>query len=153
MKRAGIYRLKDRILIHPWQLTDMGLGVATEPYVVLPLDVDSAKLGLSARETLNQSGQTVRDTTDWKALAAARLKAAGVKSQKAFQTNASYVCLHLSDKQLLVEPSRNGGTQGDAKGFEALPAFTVALAADLPAADLGNAIRQALQISHEQSSA
>jgi hypothetical protein len=76
MKRAGIYRLKDRILIHPWQLTAMGLGVATEPYVVLPLDADSAKLGQSAREVLNQSGQTVRDTTDWKALTAARLKAA-----------------------------------------------------------------------------
>jgi hypothetical protein len=126
MKRAGIYRLKDRILIHPWQLTAMGLGVATEPYVVLPLDADSAKLGQSAREVLNQSGQTVRDTTDWKALTAARLKAAGVRSQKAFQTHASYVCLHLSGKQLLVEPSRNGGTQSDTKGFEALPAFTVA---------------------------
>lgn len=47
MKRAGIYRLKDRIFIHPWQSTEMGLGVATEPYVALPLDVDSAKLGQS----------------------------------------------------------------------------------------------------------
>jgi hypothetical protein len=60
--------------------------------------------------------------------------------------------LHLSDRQLLVEPSRNGGTKGDTKGFEALPAFTAALAASLPAADLGNAIHQALQISHGQSS-
>ena len=80
MTLAGIYQLKDRIFIHPWQLTETGLGMGTEPYVALPLEVEPANLGKAALDALNQSGRTVPHPTDWKAQRAARLKAAGVKS-------------------------------------------------------------------------
>jgi hypothetical protein len=119
--RGAIHQLKDRLFIHPWQMTDMGLGIASEPYVALPLDADSASLGNAALDALNQSGRTVRHPSDWKAEAAPRLKAAVVKSEKAFQTHACYVSIELDGSQLLVEPWRNGGTTGEKKGFVRLP--------------------------------
>jgi len=151
MKRAGIYQLKDRIFIHPWQLTETGLGMGTDPYVSLPFEVEPVDLGKAALDALKQSGRTIPHPTEWKAQGAARLKAAGVKTEKAFQTKASYVCLELRGGQILVDPSRNGGTKGDSKGFEAIAGFTIPVEADAPAVDLGNAICKGLRISHEQS--
>ena len=150
-RRAAIHQLKDRLFIHPWQVTDMGLGIASEPYVASPLEVDSASLGNSALEALNQSGRTVRHPSDWKGQAGPRLRAAGVKSEKAFQTHACYVSIELDGSQLLVEPWRNGGTTGDTKGFTPLPDLRMEVAATIAAVDLGNLIRKALQLSHERS--
>jgi hypothetical protein len=151
MRRAAIHQLKDRLFIHPWQMTDMGLGIASEPYVALPLEADAAGLGNAALEALKQSGRTVRHPSDWKAQAAPRLKVAGVKSEKAFQTHACYVSIETDGSQLLVEPWRNGGTTGDKKGFIPLPNLKVAVEANIAAVDLGELIRKALRHSHEQS--
>ena len=151
MRRAAIHQLKDRLFIHPWQMTDMGLGIASEPYVALPPEADPASLGNAAMEALSQSGRTVPHPSDWKAQAGHRLKAAGVKSEKAFQTHACYVSIELDGSRLLVEPWRNGGTKGDKKGFTPLPDLGMAVEANIAAVDLGNIIRKALRLSHEQS--
>jgi hypothetical protein len=151
MPRAAIHQLKDRFFIHPWQVTDEGLGVASPPYVALPLDVDSATLGKAALDALNQAGGTVPHPTDWKAEAVSRLKAAGVRSEKAFQTRARYVSVERDANQLHIEPWRNGGTTGDSKGFAPLPHLAMTVEGNIPALDLGSMIRKALQLSHEQS--
>jgi hypothetical protein len=151
MKRAAVYQLKDRILLHPWQRTDMGLGIGTEPYVPLPLEVAAANLGTSVLEVLGQSGRTIPHPKVWKGQGAERLKAAGVRSERAFQAGSRYVGVERKDAGFVIEPSRNGGTKGDAKGFEPLPSRAIALGSDASAEDLGNAIRQGLEISQEQS--
>src|SRR5688572_21201616 len=144
MKSAAIYQLKDRILVHPWQETDMGLGIASEPYLALPLEATAAKLGTSVLDALGGSGRTVPHPTAWKGQAAARLKAAGVKSERAFQDGTRYVRVERTQGGFLIEPSRNGGTKGDAKGFAALPSHAIALDAGASADDLGKAIRKGL---------
>jgi hypothetical protein len=144
MKSAAIYQLKDRILVHPWQQTDMGLGIASEPYLALPIEAAAAKLGTSVLDALGGSGRTVPQPTVWKGLAAARLKAAGVKSERAFHDGARYVRVERTDGGFLIEPSRNGGTKGDAKGFEPLPDRAIALDAGASTDDLGKAVRKGL---------
>ena len=144
MKSAAVYQLKDRILVHPWQQTDMGLGIASEPYVAIPLEADVVKLGASILHVLGESGRTVPHPTVWKGQAAPRLKAAGVKSERAFQDGARYVRVERTHRGFLIEPSRNGGTKGDAKGFEPLPDRAIALDAGASADDLGKAVRKAL---------
>ena len=151
MTSAAVYQLKDRILVHPWQRTDMGLGMGSEPYLALPLEIDAANLGKSVFEALGESGRTIPHPTSWKGQGAARLRAAGVKSERAFQTGSHYVSVERKGSRFLIEPSRNGGTKGDAKGFEPLPSHTIALGSDASADDLGNAIRKGLEIAHAQS--
>jgi hypothetical protein len=129
----------------------MGLGIGSEPYVALPLGVDAANLGKSVLEVLGQSGRTIPHPTVWKGQGAERLRAAGVESERAFQASSRYVSVERNDDGFLIEPSRNGGTKGDAKGFEPLPSHAIALDSDGSAEELGNAIRKGLEISQEQS--
>jgi hypothetical protein len=144
MKSAAVHQLKDRILVHPWQQTDMGVGIASEPYVAIPLEVDNEQLGKSILDALGDSGRTVPHPTVWKGQDASRLKAAGVKSERAFQDGARYVRIERTQGGFLIEPSRNGGTTGDKKGFEPLPARAIALDAGASTADLGKAVRRGL---------
>lgn len=123
----------------------MGVGLDSEPYLALPLEVDATDLGKSVLAALRESGRSVPHPTVWKGLGAARLKAAGVKSERAFQIGSRYVSVELEEGGFLIEPSRNGGTKGDAKGFAPLPGHAIALDADSTADGLGNAIRRALQ--------
>ena len=138
---VAIYQLKDRVLIHPWQQTTMGLGIASEPYVSLPLDADARALGDSVLNALSLSGRTVPHPTSWKGLGTARLNAAGVKSEKAFQQGARSLSAERGAQGFRIEPSRNGGTKGDLKGFEPLPELSLSLPLTSSAETLGAAIR------------
>jgi hypothetical protein len=144
MKSAAVHQLKDRILVHPWQQTEMGVGIASEPYVAIPLEADTEQLGKSILDVLGESGRTVPHPTVWKGQDASRLKAAGVRSERAFQDGARYVRVERTQAGFLIEPSRNGGTKGDAKGFKPLPDRAIALDAGASTDDLGKAVRKGL---------
>jgi hypothetical protein len=146
MYSVGVYQFKDRFLVHPWNKTTMGLGMATEPYVALPLDTDANVLGKAVLDALAQSGRTIQHPTQWKGLAAPRLKAAGVRSERAFQSGSRYVNVDRQDGGYLVCPSRNGGTRGDEKGHEPLLDRAISLASDSTATEIGAAIREGLAI-------
>jgi hypothetical protein len=145
MHSAAVYRLKDRILVHPWQQTTAGLGIACGPYTSLPLDVDASALGESVFAALSQSGQTVPHPSSWKGLDGARLKAAGVKSEKAFQSGARSLTVERAGPSFRLEPSRNGGSKGDTKGFEPLPELSTSLPLSASAVALGHAILACLE--------
>ena len=140
MHSAAVYQLKDKILVHPWQQTTAGLGIASAPYVSLPLDAAPESLGNAVFSALSHSGRTVPHPLSWKALDKPRLQAAGVKSDKAFQSGARSVSVERG-QEFRLEPSRNGGSKGDSKGFEPLPEFGTSLPLSSTAAALGQAIR------------
>jgi hypothetical protein len=119
----------------------MGLSIASEPYVSLPLDADAKALGDSVLSALSLSGRTVPHPTSWENLGTARLNAAGVKSEKAFQLGARSLNAEREAQGFRIEPSRNGGAKGDTKGFEPLPEFGISLPLTASAATLGAAIR------------
>jgi hypothetical protein len=145
LHRAAVYQLKDRILVHPWQQTPAGLGIASGPYVSLPLDADAAALGSAVLAALSRSGQTVPHPSDWKGLSAPRLEAAGVRSEKAFQSGARSVDVERDDRAFRIEPSRNGGSKGDAKGFVPMPELAMSLPLESGAEVLGQATRASLK--------
>jgi hypothetical protein len=144
-KRAAVYRLKDRILVHPWQETEMGLGIAAAPYASLPLDAAADALGDGVLAALAESGKEVPHPSSWKGQSAPLLKAAGVRSEKALHTGSRYLMVEREGKTLRIEPSRNGGTKGDTKGFEPLPQLAISLDAGAAPEALGAAIRAALE--------
>jgi hypothetical protein len=129
------------MLVHPWQRTTMGLSIASEPYVSLPLDADAKVLVDSVLNALSLSARTVSHPTSWKDLSTARLNAAGVRSEKAFQLGARSLSIERGAQGFRIEPSRNGGAKGDAKGFEPLPELSVSLPLTSSAETLGAAIR------------
>ena len=140
---AHVYQLKDRLLIHPLLETTAGVLIAAEPYATLSLETEAHGLGHAVLAALAHSGRTVPHPTDWKAMAAPRLKAAGVRSEKAFQTGTRNVFVERDDRGFQVESTRNGGAKGEDKGFAPLP-DSIALPLAATPEQLGAAIRVGL---------
>src|SRR5258705_5100521 len=90
---AAAYRLKDRLLIHPWGESTVGVGIATEPWIAIPLDSGPDSVGRATREALAHSVTGLPHPIDWRGFAAPRLLAAGVKSERAFQLSAALVSI------------------------------------------------------------
>jgi hypothetical protein len=142
---AVVYQLKDRLLVHPWQQTTEGLGIASEPYIRLPLDADAEALGNAVLTALAASGRTVPHPSSWKGLEEPRHEAAGVRSEKAFQTGTRSVSVEREGEALRLEPSRNGASKGNAKGFHPLPDLATSVPASATAAVIGQAVRASLE--------
>jgi len=73
---ASVYRLKDRLIVSPDKRTTAGLVVASEPFVVLPLEATNDDLGSTLMKALALSKTPMSHPVDWKAIAASRLAAA-----------------------------------------------------------------------------
>jgi hypothetical protein len=146
MRSAAVYVLKDRVLFHPWQKTTVGLGICSEPYVSEPLDANDRRLGEVLLGTLDASGLTVPHPKSWKGITRPRLEAAGVKSEKAFQTGTLSVTVNWHDDTLCFAPTRNGGASGPEKGFHPLSESSVFVAANAGAEAIGATVRSAIEL-------
>ena len=153
MRSAAVYVLKDRVLLHPWQKTTAGLGICSGPYAVVPLEVSAHHLGEVLLGTLVASGLTVPHPTIWEDITRPRLVAAGVKSEKAFQTGTLSVTVNWLDDMLCFAPTRNGGASGPEKGFHPLSESSLSVAANAGAEVIGTTVRSAIELcpSAEQS--
>ena len=141
---ASVYLLKTGVLVHPMAKTISGLWIAAQPYVLLPLSVDAAALGKSIADALSHSASDVPDPTDWTSLAAPRLRAAGVGSERAFQTHAKLVEVSLTSSEYSIQAHTNGGTAGDSKGFH--PSSSHQVSRDADHSTLGHAVFASLAL-------
>lgn len=117
MRKASIYKLPSRFIVCPVSTTTSGIGITSEPYIVLPTPVSAVELGKAINQALDSSHDGVSHPLSWKGLAAPRLVAAGVKSEATFQKQASLVSLIANGKTVTFTPHRNGGATGPDKGF------------------------------------
>jgi len=143
-RSAAIYLLKDRVLLHPWQKTTDGLGIASEPYIVAPKDADNLHLGEILLRVLSASGQTVPHPKEWTGLSKPRLHAAGVKSESAFHSGALNTSVTWQGDTLSFIPTSNGGGSGPNRGFYPLPESSSSVAAGAGAEEIGAALRFSL---------
>ena len=141
MRAAAIYLLRDRILLHPWQRTTAGVGLASEPYSRLSIDSDNEMLGAAVFGILERAGRTVEHPASWSGLNKPRLKAAGVNSETAFHSHARYVSIECAPNALRIEPSQNAGTGA----FSPLPDRVITVALPASAAQVGTAVWNALE--------
>jgi len=117
VKKASIYKLPSRFIVCPISTTTSGIGISSEPYLVLPTPVTAAELSRAINQALDSSHDGVAHPLSWKGLAAPRLAAAGVKSEATFQKQASLVSLIADGKTAIFTPHRNAGATGPEKGF------------------------------------
>ena len=143
MQRACIYRLKDRVLLHPESRTEAGIWVAVEPCVSLPRTVEPESLGSAIVDALKHSVENVPHPNDWKVFSQSRLKAAGVKSESVFYAGSQLVAVVKSANGFIVEPHHNGGTSGSERGFQELPALEITLGNGTQNGELGIAVLEA----------
>lgn len=144
MLHASIYQLPDRLLVHPSRYTEAGFRVSGEPYVSIQKDASEESIGSEILNALAQSKGVVPTPTDWKSHSASLHAAAGVKSATAFQKSAKLVTVEMSEKTITLEPTHNGGTKGDTKGFYGKPEKKLFLPVNTSAGELGLRVREAL---------
>ncbi|MCR6663879.1 MAG: hypothetical protein NVV60_12225 [Luteimonas sp.] len=143
MQIANIYKLKDRYLVHPDSRTASGIWVACDPFLPLALDADAAAIGNATLSALAASSSAAPHPKDWRAIAMPRLVAAGVRSERSFVSGAALVTVTRDDTGYLLEPHKNGGTSGSAKGFHPAPGLQRSISLDCDARSIGAAVMTA----------
>jgi hypothetical protein len=124
---ATIYRLDTRFVVHPVNTTTAGVGIASEPYIVLPTPTSAVDLGTAINHALDSYRNGIPHPTNWKGLSGPRLAAAGVRSEAALHKQALMVEVTRAGNTLTFTPQRNGGATGNDKGFHALDERAVTL--------------------------
>lgn len=143
-KYATAYLFPDRLVLHSNLQTDFG-SFACGPFQRLDRAAALDEIGRCVRIALESSHvgsemPNVKETT--KGFHAG----VGVKSNAQLQRAA--VCVGISQAGALeFEPTHNGGTSGDAKGFQPIARTEpLRLPADAPRADIGAALMKAFSL-------
>lgn len=132
MKKASVYKLPSRFIVCPVSTTTSGIGIDSEPYIVLLASASAVELGEAINQALDSSHDGISHPLSWKGLAAPRLAAAGVRSETAFQKQASLVSITTDESTVTLTPHRNGGATGPDKGFSPIDECAVQVDAMAP---------------------
>jgi hypothetical protein len=149
LSRIHVYELPDRLFLHPLAITEAGFWVAIEPGHRLELAVSDEELG-STVQTLIVPVQRPVPTPrreDYTVLARPLLQAAGVKTWLTLEGNARLCGVARELEQVVIVPTRNGGTRGDQAGFHDLDELARALPLPVDSIQLGRAVRDGLALS------
>jgi hypothetical protein len=139
-KAASAYRFADRIVLHSQARTPAWFYIACEPYLRLSREASPEEVGRAVRSALDGYRPDIPQPSDLKQVTAAFVRGLGARSNK--QIQQSSICCGIRDQegQLVFEPTHNGGTRGDAKGFQPTKEGRVSVRADAPAAEIGAAL-------------
>lgn len=141
---ATAYRFADRLMLHSHVQTDYG-NFACGPFQKLDPSASPDEIGRCVRIALDSS-RSQGEMPNVKDTAKAFLAGLGVKSNAQLQRSA--VCVGITQASgLQFEPTHNGGTAGDAKGFQPiLGALPICVASDALTAEIGQALLQAFSL-------
>lgn len=124
MKRAIIYKRRDRFIMHSLSRTVDGIWIFSPPYLSLNENCLSADLETAIRTVLSDSKSSVPSPPNSTVDLTPLLSIAGVKSWAAFTRGVSSIDIAASDKRITFTPMRNLGAS---EGFEQDPAGKVEL--------------------------
>lgn len=133
-RSAVIYAIGDRLVVGASCRTPAGFRVDVEPRT-LSMDASAEEFALALSNALAVSSAPIAPPRDWKSFFDPFLKAAGVRSHKAFMAATRLVSVDERDGTYTVMPSRNLGAK---QGFEGDPAQAI------NTSDLGQAASLAL---------
>lgn len=143
---AGAYLFSSRMVIVSHESTRAGLLVQCEPFIDVPLDADDEPAGNALLKSL-QCFRINRPAPDSFAVNRKKqLKALGFSSDRKLQQRSLYCTCKRSAEGFRFEPTFNGGTTGEAKGYQSNgTAFVLPLGSS--ASELGAALRRCFSLS------
>lgn len=139
-KFASAYRFPDRMVLHSQARLPGWALIACEPYLALPRDAAAEDVGHAVRAALAGYRAEMSEPVELKQVTAAFVRGVGAKSHKQLQENSISCSIKELDGWLEFQPSHNGGTRGDTKGFQPISGTQFSLAADSAPAEIGTAL-------------
>ena len=143
---AAVYLTRRGYFIHAKVRTDAGIWIASLPAYLVPLDAVADVLGRSVVDALRGSGGIVASPQrgQFRAKTSAVLSVAGVSSWDTLQREAALCTLWAERTALAVEPTRNGGRSGDARGYCPLEEKRQVISSDASPTLIANAVIESL---------
>jgi hypothetical protein len=144
---ASVYRRGEHYFVHSNAQTVAGFWLASEPTVLLAIDCTSQALGEAVLNALKSGvfGVAAPSSGKYRALHAPLLAVAKVRSWSTLQRTASLCGVWHRGIEIVVEPTHNGGTRGESRGYDPLPEYAIKVDPHCSAADLGVAVRSAFE--------
>ena len=109
MKNISLFA-SDKIRMHPNDTTVDGLGIASEPFLILPLDASDEELEKAIRQCLEKSRENVPHRPWRKEETAAYYKHLGVRSHKDLGQGANVT---LDKSRYTITPVNKSGLFGE----------------------------------------
>ena len=143
-KYATAYLCPDRLMIHSLTQTDFGM-FACEPFRRLDREAPPEEIARCIRCSLD-AFRIQRDMPGAEEVRKSWLAGMGVKSNAEIQRTA--LCVGISQAAALeFEPTHNGGTASDSKGFQPIPGVEpLRVSTDSPPAEIGAALLKAFSL-------
>lgn len=138
---ANVYLQRGNFLLLPLSRLIDGGWVNDEPVHSYPLEVSDHELGIAITEAISQSRGGVPTPTNWKAVLAPLLAAAGVRSWSAFQRSAQACLVECLNEKITIVPTTNGGAT---TGYSFLRDDALTVLTRCPPEELGSAIRRTM---------
>jgi hypothetical protein len=141
-KHAGAYFFVGRLVVHSFLLTDYG-SFACGPYRSLKRSAANDEIGRAVQAALDSS-HVADEMPNAKDAQKEFFAGLGVKSNAALQRSSLYVSIQQST-DLELHPTHNGGTAGDAKGFQPVAGVeAIRIPPDAAPADIAAGLMNAL---------
>ena len=144
-----VYERAGRYFVQPSNRTrwkEAGFWVFSGLVTALETSATDEKLGMAVLDALSASRVEVPVPPRDAKLEAGLFRAMGVRSRRAAMsgTRACLVMRNPPTGTLRIEPQRNGGSSGEARGYAPMPKLAVERPAESSASDVGGAVRAAL---------
>jgi hypothetical protein len=137
---ASGYSFLDRIVLHSLGQTPAGFYIACEPYVTLPREAPPEDIGRAVQTVLYGYQAEVPQPVDWKQFTAVFVRGLGAKSHKKVQESSMSCGISQRQGRLEFNPTHNGGTSGDGKGFQPIAGAHFSIPASAAPSEIGEAL-------------
>src|SRR5580765_1716354 len=139
-KFASAYQFPDRIVLCSYARLPEWALITCEPYLTLRRDAAPEEVGRAVQTVLAGFRAEVPESVDLKQVTAAFVRGVVARSHKQLQESSVSCSIMERDGQLEFQPSHNGGTSGDTKGFQPVSGAQFTLPADSAPAEIGTAL-------------
>ena len=133
-------------LVYPQSRTSAGVWISVEPVQSLSSESPPLDIGAAIRKALCASNDNVKHPTDWDGVLRPILQAANLRSWNELQKCARYCNIEATSTAIKLLPTRNGGTSGPRKGYQALMEQTTELPLSCTDEELGVALLRTIEL-------
>ncbi|MBO9203608.1 MULTISPECIES: hypothetical protein [Niastella] len=117
MKKASIYILKEKIIIHPESKANAGFWLSDEHVVILPVNASPEEIINGINESLSKSRMGLPDPKDWSSFDKQLLANMGLKSWAPIKRKSTKYCSVECDNNVIVFIPTAHDTGNSGAGF------------------------------------
>ena len=137
----------NKIVIDTLDKVKAGFNTVSANPTILNTDSENQLLGRTVREHLELTKHNLNNPSqaELKVEQENFLKAYGFKTLKSYHANAKYLSITEQDQEIIIEPTKNGGSTGKERGFSYGLGKSISIEKNIKDEELGKLIKETWQ--------